>query len=258
MSKDYLEFAKALALEAGEIMKKHFMGDVGVTYKHDKSRVTIADTAINDLIIKRVQQAFPDHSVRGEEASTQKAGDKYVWVCDPIDGTYNYSIGVALAMFSLALVEDGVPIIAVAYEPVTDKLYVATKGQGATLNGQKISVSKTKMESMVRIDIADKLQSEVADLRSAGTILYEQGAKVTGLRNSVITGCLVADGSISAALTCTIHPHDIAAVKLLVEEAGGKVTDVAGSEQRYDEEIRGAIMSNGIIHDELVEIVKKL
>lgn len=254
---DYLEFAKALALEAGAIMQKHFMGDLGITYKDNQSRVTVADLAINDLVIERVKQNFPAHSVRGEEKSNQQIGDEYVWVCDPIDGTFPYSAGLALGMFSLALVKDGVPIIAVIYEPITKRLYAAKKGAGATLNDRYINVSSDKLTAGTRVDICDTISSSVADLRTVGTELFKNGIKLSNMRSSVVIGGMVADGSLAAMMTFTPHPHDIAAIKLIVEEAGGKVTDLYGNEQRYDQEIKGAILSNGVIHDELVELVKK-
>lgn len=253
--KDYLEFAKALALESGEIMQKHFMGDLGITYKDNQSRVTVADLAINDLVIERVKQNFPTHSVRGEEKSNQRAGDRYVWVCDPIDGTFPYSAGLALGMFSLALVKDGVPIIAVIYEPITGRLYSAEKGKGATLNDQSIHVSDKGLVSGTRIDVCDTVNKSLADLRAVGTKLFEDGIKLSSLRSSVVIGGMVADGSLAAMLTYTPHPHDIAAIKLIVEEAGGRVTDLFGNDQRYDQEIKGAILSNGVVHDELVALI---
>lgn len=254
---EYSDFSKQLAYDAGDIMRQHFLTNLSVRSKSDESPVTIADLAINQLVIDQIAKYYPDHSVRGEEDSNQKSGDEHVWVCDPIDGTNYYSIGVAIGMFSLALVKNGQSVVAVAYEPITDKLYSAEKGKGSFLNGHPIKVSSQQIAPNIRIDVCDIKNHEVANVRPFGNELYERGVKVTGLRSSVMVGVLVADGSWAAAITPTKHPHDIAAVKLIIEEAGGRVTNVWGQDQRYDQPIQGALMSNGLIHDELVEIVRQ-
>ncbi len=255
---EYLDFSKRLANQAGDIMRHYYMGgDLAIELKDDQSRVTIADKAVNDMVIEEVAQAYPEHSVRGEEASNQEEGDEYVWVCDPIDGTFPYSVGMALGMFSLALVHDGKPITALAFEPISNKLYTAELGEGAFLNGSPISVSGDALKPKTRVDVCDQFNNKIADLRATGTALYEQDIKLSGYRNSVNVGTLVADGSLAAAITSTKHPHDIAAVKLIIEEAGGKVTDLWGDDQRYDGFIKGALMSNGVVHQELVDIIRQ-
>ena len=110
-----LDFAKALALEAGEIMRKYFRSDrLGTVQKDDLTPLTVADTAINDLVIERVQHEFPEHGVLGEEASYEP-NRQWIWVVDPIDGTSPYSCGIPISTFSLALVnkKDGQPYVSV-------------------------------------------------------------------------------------------------------------------------------------------------
>lgn len=122
----YLEFAKSIAYKAGEIMIKYFKGDNQASYKFDQTIVTKADTEINQYLIQRVKETFPTHSVDGEEEQFGKSD--YVWVCDPVDGTAMYARHIPVAVFSLALVIDGVPVVGVVYDPFTDSLYSATKG----------------------------------------------------------------------------------------------------------------------------------
>lgn len=253
---NYLDFAKQLAYDAGAIMEEYFLGDTQTMYKDDKSPVTVADTLINQMVIDRVAEEFPEHSVRGEEQSSDK-GSKYVWVCDPIDGTSYYSMGVALGTFMIALVINGQPEIAVIYEPVTNKLYAAAKGKGARMNNERIRVSKTTLKQGPRIDVTNVRDRYDAELRSLDDELHKLGIRVHGLRVSGLMGAMVADGSLAAGVTTTIHPHDIAAVKLIVEEAGGKVTSFHGEEQRYDRKIKGAVISNGLVHDEIVSSITK-
>ena len=137
-SKEYLNFAKEMCSEAGKVMKKYFYQDNGASYKGDKTIVTLADKEINHILIEKVKEKFPDHSVDGEEEKFGKS--KFVWVCDPVDGTAMYARHIPVAVFSLALVVDGVPEVGVVYDPFLDKLYSAVKGEGAYCNDEPITV----------------------------------------------------------------------------------------------------------------------
>ena len=139
MNQKYLKFAKDIAYKAGKIMIKYFEDNSEVSYKLDQTIVTKADTEINQYLIKRVKETFPTHSVDGEEEQFGKSN--YVWVCDPIDGTAMYARGIPVAVFSLALVIEGVPTIGVVYDPFTDSMYSAIKDKGAYKNNKKISVN---------------------------------------------------------------------------------------------------------------------
>jgi fructose-1,6-bisphosphatase/inositol monophosphatase family enzyme len=147
---EYLEFAKGLAKQAGQIMLDYFDGDQQVEIKADNSPVTIADKTINDLVINEIAKAYPDHGVVGEEASTDKQDQEYVWFCDPVDGTKAFTWGLPTAMFSLALVTKGRPVMGVAYDPFLKRMFTAVKGQGAFCNGEKISVSSLDLYTGVR------------------------------------------------------------------------------------------------------------
>ena len=151
---EYLEFAKEIAYEAGKIITKYFYEDNGEKYKYDQTIVTKADTEINQLLIDRVKEKYPNHSVDGEEEQFGKSD--YVWVCDPVDGTAMYARHVPVAVFSLALVIDGVSTIGVVYDAFTDNLYYAAKGKGAYKNDLKIAVNNielTDMRSIANMDM---------------------------------------------------------------------------------------------------------
>ena len=252
----YLEFAKDIAYKAGEIMIKYFKGDNQASYKFDQTIVTKADTEINQYLIQRVKETFPTHSVDGEEEQFGKSD--YVWVCDPVDGTAMYARHIPVAVFSLALVIDGVPVVGVVYDPFTDSLYSATKGQGAYKNDEKISVNDITLEDMRSVsnfDMWPEAEYNVFDvIKELGKKTYFVGV------GSVIRACMcVANGDFNLAIfPGTKHKNcDIAAVKVIVEEAGGIVTNLFGEEQRYDTDIKGAIVSNGKVHDEVVEKIKE-
>ena len=126
---EWLDFAKSVALEAGDIMRKYFGKKPDSHLKANNTIVTVADEEINDLVIKRVTERYPAHDIDGEEAS-QRRGSKYVWACDPIDGTTSFIMGLPVSVFSLALVIDGQSEVGVIYAPFSDHLYWASRGCG--------------------------------------------------------------------------------------------------------------------------------
>ena len=128
MEEEYLQFAKDIAKQAGKIMLKYFDMDNGASYKGDKTIVTLADTEINSYLIKRVKEKYPNHSVDGEEEQFGKSD--YVWVCDPVDGTAMYARHIPVAVFSLALVNEGESKVGVVFDPFTNNLYSNKRKRG--------------------------------------------------------------------------------------------------------------------------------
>ena len=253
---EYLEFAKDIAYQAGKIMIKYFNQNNGASYKGDKTIVTIADTEINSYLIKRVKEKYPEHSVDGEEEQFGKSN--FVWVCDPVDGTAMYARHIPVAVFSLALVIDGIPNVGVVYDPFTDSLYTAIKGKGAYRNNEKISVNDYTLDDMKTVCHYDLWPN--AEYNISKVIQELQHRTYFISVGSIIRACIcVAAGDFTLAVfPGTKHKNcDIAAVKVIVEEAGGKVTDLFGNEQRYDQSIKGALISNGKVHDEVVNTIKK-
>lgn len=257
MVEEYLKFVKDVAYKAGEIMIKYFKEDNISSYKGDKTIVTLADKEINTYLINRVRETFPTHCVDGEEEQFGKSN--YVWVCDPVDGTAMYARHIPVAVFSLALVIDGVSTVGVVYDPFTDNLYSAIKGKGTYKNGKKISVNNYQlndMRSVSNFDMWPRADYNIYDvIKTLGekTYFVSIGSVIRG-------GMCVADGEFNMAIFPGTKRKncDIAAVKVIVEEAGGKVTDMFGNEQRYDQDINGAIISNGLVHDEVVKRINEI
>ncbi len=253
---EYLEFAKDIAYQAGKIMIKYFNQNNRASYKGDKTIVTIADKEINSYLIARVKERYPTHAIDGEEE--QEGKSNFVWVCDPIDGTAMYARHIPVAVFSLALVIDGIPNIGVVYDPFTDNLYSAIKGKGAYKNNEKIYVNNYELNDIRTVCHCDMFSKDKYNIYK----VFEELSKKTNLNDiGSITraSCCVASGDYCLTIfTGTEHKNcDIAAVKVIVEEAGGKVTDLFGNEQRYDRSIKGALISNGIVHEEALKIIKK-
>lgn len=249
----YLKFAKDLAKQAGEIMLEHFKLGVEKEIKSDLTPVTIADNKINQLVIDAVAEKFPKHSVLGEEDSSDSTDTEYIWVCDPIDGTIPYTLGIPINMFSLALVKDGISVLGVLYDPYMDRMFEAVKDGPALLNGQPIKVNDllpphgyvTMPSQQYGVTNASNLVKQAMD----------NGIRGFSLCCVVYESMLVASGQIAGVIFPGKTPWDIAAVKVIVEAAGGKVTDLYGKEQRYDQPIAGAIVSNGAVHDQLVKLL---
>ena len=228
----YLEFAKKVAYEAGKIMIKYFTTNNGASYKGDNTIVTLADKDINSYLIEKVKERFPTHSVDGEEEKFSKS--KYVWVCDPVDGTAMYARHIPVAVFSLALVIDGISTVGVVYDPFTKNLYSAVLGSGAYKNDEKIVVNDILLDDMRSVSHYDMWPESKYNVFNSIKKLGEKTYFV-GI-GSIMRACMcVANGEFNLAIfPGTEHKNcDIAAVKVIVEEAGGKVTDLFGNEQYY-------------------------
>jgi myo-inositol-1(or 4)-monophosphatase len=134
------QFALNLAAQAGKLMLDNFRMGMSKVTKNDLTPVTEVDLAINSLLVSEVQANFPGYGIFAEEESIA-TDHEYVWVCDPIDGTIAYSHGIAIASFSLALVQNGEPVLGLVLNPFQNNLYFAEKGKGAYLNDKPIKVT---------------------------------------------------------------------------------------------------------------------
>ena len=247
----YKDFVTDLAIKAGDIMLSNFTIGMKMEWKKDDTPVTVTDKIINRLVIQSIEKEFPEHGVLGEEESAQKESE-YIWVCDPIDGTAAFSHGYPTFVFSLALTKNGESILGVLYDPVLKRLAYAEKRKGAFLNGKTIKVSdqkKLNAQSFVNIDV-DK------SLIRIHQPLIDKGCWVSVIYSALYPCLLVACGEFVGEIYEYSNPWDAAAAKVIVEEAGGRVTDLEGNDQRYDKEINGFIASNGLVHQELLDIIK--
>ncbi len=256
MYQEYLEFAKDIALHAGEIMLRYYMGDAGVSYKYDQSIVTRADQEINDYLIARVKETYPTHAVDGEEAGFGESD--HVWVCDPVDGTAMFARHIPTSVFSLALVIDGVSVVGVVFDVFGDRMYTATKGGGAYIDDKKMQVNDYSIDDMRSIAHFDMWKTAEYDLCDVFSVLAKRIYAVS-LGSVIRSSMCVANGEFTMALfPGTGYKNcDMAAVKVIVEEAGGRVTNLEGKDERYDRPIHGALITNGVIHEELLAIVKQ-
>lgn len=249
----YREFAVDLAKQAGTILRRNFALGMKKEWKEDGSPLTVSDTTINRMVIDAVHKNFPGHGILAEEESARTGQEPLVWVCDPVDGTIPFSHGLPTFTFLLALVKEGQTIFGLVYDPMHEMLYVAERGQGATLNGRPIHVSDAHSinHTVIGMEQWDRAQYNLFPLIEA---LEQRGAFVIKPCSTGHTGVLVARGDATANIFPHTTPWDAAAVQILVKEAGGKATDLFGHDQRYDQPIKGFVASNGLIHDELLSL----
>ncbi len=253
-NENYLTFAKELATEAGKIMRRYFQAeDNSITRKDDQTYLTIADTSINELVIKSVKESYPDHGVLGEEASYKPDRD-LIWVVDPIDGTMAYTFGITNNVFVLVLTNQGQPILGVVYDPYLNRLFWAEKGHGAFLREKQLHVNDLSLEDGV-VGCSGKL-SKIIDSPSTHSEIERRAHRIISMGCVVYEGMLVASGQLVAHIVSGSGAHDCVASKLFVEEAGGKVTDLLGNNQLYNQPVRGILASNGRVHNQLLEIIK--
>jgi fructose-1,6-bisphosphatase/inositol monophosphatase family enzyme len=248
-----LEFARTLAHEAGTIMRRYFDADQNKKLKSDKTYVTVADMEINRMVIEKIAKRFPGDGVVGEEESSADYAGGRRWICDPIDGTFSYIIGAPTSMFSLCLVVDGQPAVAVTYDPYQDKTYTAVKNQGSFCNGVKLHVSQDNIDTAIlAVAPAFIRRKYINEPFMRNLLAYDKQLAV--FDGAVFRGCMIASGRIAGFPHPKLKPWDVAAIHLLVEEAGGKVTDINGRPLEYLKYFEGAVISNGVIHDELLAL----
>jgi myo-inositol-1(or 4)-monophosphatase len=253
---DYLAFAKDLARQGGQLIQDNFEGDLNIEVKrdvgsvHDNSLVTQVDKNINDLVIQSIRQAYPEHGVMGEEGDIGTGEEEFQWLCDPLDGTKAFTLGIPVTTFILGLVKSGEVQLAVVYYPFTDKLYHAIRGQGSYCNDQPVQVNKQSLSGGGCVMVYESYgQFEPAITALGGQLEPVGGAgfRAVRLASGFGVGIIQNPGYTDF--------HDVGPASLIVEEAGGRVTDLAGNKLRFDRQItNGIILSNGAVHHDLIKV----
>ncbi|HEV3234623.1 MAG TPA: inositol monophosphatase family protein [Candidatus Dormibacteraeota bacterium] len=247
-----LELAIELADSADELTMRHFRStDLVIATKPDMSPVTQADRAVEQMVAERLTLSRPDDSLLGEEFGQQGSNPRRRWIVDPIDGTKNYVRGIPVFATLLALEEDRELVVGVVSAPGLARRWYAARGEGAFADGERIYVS----------DI-DRLED--AQICHAGFEYWEKSGRLDGLIELTRHAwrdrgfgdfwqhMLVAEGSVEVALDPEVSLWDLAAVKVVVEEAGGRFTDLAGVATASG---GNAISSNGLLHETALALI---
>lgn len=258
-TENFLSVAERLARKAGDLCLE-LQGHLGdIKYKSAKDVVTVADVSSEKLIVDGLREAFPTHSIRTEEAGVVEGSDpRYRWIIDPVDGTVNFSRGIPLWGISIALHFEGKPLVAVVNLPKLGEMYTATKGGGVFMNGKPIHVSREDNPVHAIVSNGDFNVGDVAKINALNSRNFaresETFERVKCLGSAVIEGCFTACGRIDCFVMTMSYPWDIAAISLIVEEAGGKATHIDGSPMLFVD-AEQVVFSNGLLHDILVKTV---
>jgi myo-inositol-1(or 4)-monophosphatase len=252
-----LDLARRLAREAGVLIRDALGRPQSVTEKSPVNLVTEVDRACEDLILAGIKAARPTDSIVAEETAPAKAAGP-CWYIDPIDGTTNFVHGLPHCAVSIAFAREGRIEAAVVHDPCKDETFEAARGLGATLNGQRIDVSKQLALShslLVTGFPYDRREHSAFYLGYFETFIH-RAQDVRRFGSASLDLCYVAAGRFDGFWEWKLHPWDTAAGWLIVEEAGGRVTDFDGTS--YDPWLPRILATNGAIHDEAVAVLKSL
>jgi myo-inositol-1(or 4)-monophosphatase len=217
--------------------------------------VTEADHASDKAIIETIKAAYPDHFILSEETGTLTTDSEYKWIIDPIDGTINFANGIPICCVSVGLEKAGTMIAGVVFNPLMNEYYFAEKGKGAFLNDKQIHVSAKT--DLINACLVTGFPYTYLDSTNGPLQCFERfirrGVPVRRLGSAAIDLCWVAAGRFDGFYEHKLNAWDSAAGFLLVEEAGGKVTDFKN--EYYSPYQPHIIATNGLIHDELVRVI---
>ncbi len=249
---DYLREAVSAARIAGQYQKSRFASTLAIEMKGDKDLVTEVDKESERLIVEHLLSRFPGHDIIAEEGAYLHAGSPCRWIIDPVDGTTNYAHGYPWFCSSIALEVEGELVVGVIYNPIYDELFTALKGEGAYLNGNRLSVS-TRMplsNSLLGTGFPYDCATDPAN-NFANFITFQKSAR--GIRRAgaaALDLAYVAAGRLDGFWELKLKAWDVAAGVLMIREAGGVVTTFDGS--TYDVFNDKIVASNGLIHDSMV------
>jgi len=253
-----LETAKKAAILAGR--KILSLRKRGLTFNNKKRLgdfVTDADVASEQIILREIRSRFPNHNFISEEVGKIDNHSEYTWVIDPIDGTIPFSSGMPSFGISIGLIKEGKPYFGVINLPALNSLFWAERNKGAYLNGGRITVTKGKelLKSVIGFEFGYVGTRNVEMQKLLKPIIDK--VRYTPVLGSTVVGLsYVANGNLDAYIH-SAHPWDYAAGVVIVEEAGGKVTDYEGRPIDWSKDWIDVFASNGVIHEEILSLIKQ-
>lgn len=252
-----LEFAVRCALESGKIQRRYYEKKINIHHKGEINLVTDVDLACQKKIVGLIKKRFPDDNIIAEEQTNRFDVGPNRWIIDPLDGTTNYAHGYPFFCTSIAYEVKKTVLLGVVYNPIFKELFTARKGQGAYLNGKRIRVStirdlkKSLLSTGFPYDVATSNQNNIDHFIN---FLYEaQAVRRDG--SAALNLCYTACGRFDGFWEMKLNSWDMAAGALIVEEAGGRVTNLAG--KKFSPYKNDIVASNGLIHQAIVKVLGK-
>jgi myo-inositol-1(or 4)-monophosphatase len=253
MTKTYLQVAVEIAREAGAILREEVTRTPEIAYKGEFDLVTQADRRSERLIVDKLRQYFPEHAVSAEEGTGSETNSEYRWHVDPLDGTTNFAHGYPFFCVSMALARKQELLVGVVYHPIFEELFAAARGEGAELNGKKIRCSQigTLQKSLLCTGFPNHKRLANPNIHYYWDFtLKSHGVRRDG--SAAMDLAYVAAGRFEGFWEFGLKPWDTAAGVLLVEEAGGKITDLEG--RPYSLGGPTILATNGRIHSEMEKV----
>lgn len=254
-----LDALKQTALEAaaaaGEIAKQGFNREKRIrTKSSDIDLVTEFDEKAQEAALHIVKNRYPDHGILAEEGFDRQNDSPFLWAIDPIDGTTNFAHNNPFFCVSIGLLHEGTPLIGVVYAPCLDELFIGVRGRGATFNGSPIAVSQAEKlsQSVVSTGFSYQQKTIAQNLKHFGRFLLKTRA-IRRNGAAALDLCWVAMGRFDGCWELGLNPWDVTAGWLIINEAGGRVSDFNGRAYRLKSD--GLLGSNGLIHDQMVALL---
>jgi histidinol-phosphatase len=256
--REWLDFALAACDAADEVARSHFRRDLDIERKPDRTFVTVADRAIEREIRSRILARWPDHGLVGEEYGEEAGSSPTRWYIDPIDGTHNFIRGVPLFGTLLAVEHEGETQVGVMSAPAMRERWFASRGGGAWSDGSD-GRRQIRVSRVAAIEDAQLVYGSVRDNVESGLMpgfaaLIDASWRDRGF-GDFWGYALVAEGAAEGMMETGMYTWDLAAPQVVIEEAGGRVTDVTGV-RRIDAE--SFVASNGLLHDEIVRRLREI
>jgi myo-inositol-1(or 4)-monophosphatase len=255
MINDIIKISK----EAGELIKNAFGKTHSVEFKtNELNLVTETDKASEKLITDFIRKKYPSHGILAEEGSELNKNAEYLWVIDPLDGTTNFALGLPIFAVSIGLQKNGETVAGVVYDINRDIIYSVEKNSGSFANGVKINVSKNENlnYSMLVTGFPYNIKENPDKAYERFIAFLKQARAIRRLGSAAIDFCYVASGVFDGFWEVSLHPWDICAGKLIVEEAGGVVTDFDGN--KIDIYSKRILATNKLVHQKMMDVMKAI
>lgn len=256
---DMTFIATQAALQAGEILRKGFGSHYQITSKPGRQNiVTQYDHTSEKAIISLIHEYFPTHCILAEECGAIQKQSDFIWIIDPLDGTTNFARRIPVYTISIAAYHGTEGICGIVYQPMTQELFVAQKGKGAFLNGVRLSVSPIARleEAILGGGLPYDITEDPIPYLQHLTHFTRMGITLRNLGSAALGMAYVAAGKLDGFWMDHLHPWDLAAGKLLVEEAGGIVTRYDGKPHSIHV-AESVLASNGSLHQEMLKTIRK-
>jgi len=251
-----LSYLKELAFAAGEIQQSAFGKKHQINFKGEKDLVTEIDHRSEKMLIERIQQDFPGHSINSEESGALDGDVNACWYIDPLDGTTNYAHNLPFYCVSIAYAEEDQVLLGVVYNPPLDECFYTERGKGAWLNDKKIQVSEAKelVKSLLATGFPRKPGGSVPDNLEYFARFVSHAQTIRRLGSAALDFCYVAAGRLDGYWEVKLAAWDVAAGALIAEEAGALVTDLKGS-KNYMKPHYDTVVANPTLHAKMMEVI---